>query len=223
VKLPARSPSGARRAILRGDPAAISWPEELPPAPADECAGEVLIVFAVLGAVLVLVIALVAVGGVVGRLRVEPQRNVFENDEALEFVAQALPDQMTAELSYDEVQRIMRLHIDYLHSQGVARSGGDLPDGGGPQVVEREDAVASILRRAALVDFYPRPEAVRRVVEAQLAYFEAIGAISPVSAPELADLADLAEEPARAGDQPDEPEPGATNGSGRAPRPADGA
>ena len=91
---------------------------------------------------------------------------------------------MTAELSYAEVQRIMRFHLDYLHEQGVARSGGDLPVGPGPQVVESEDAVDYILRRAAVVDFFPRGEAVRLVVDAQLAYFEAIGTISPVTPPE---------------------------------------
>ena len=131
-----------------------------------------------------------AVGGVVGRLRTEPPRNIFEHDEALEFVAQALPDELTAELSYEDVQRIMRLHLDYLHAEGVARSGGDLPTAGGPQVVDSEDAVGSILRRAALVDFFPKPDAVRRVVDAQLAYFEAIGAIAPVTEPELAELQD---------------------------------
>ena len=161
-----------------------------------ESAGDVMIAFAVVGAVLVLVVALVAVGGAVGRLRTEPARNIFENDEALEFVAQALPDELTAELSYEELQRIMRLHLDYLHAQGVARSGGDLPVAGGPQLVESDDAVRSIQDRAALVDFYPKPEAVRRVIDAQLAYFEAIGAISPVTEPELAELQDEAQEAA---------------------------
>jgi hypothetical protein len=167
----------------------------------------VVVVFAVVGAVLVLVIALVAVGGVVGRLREEPPRNVFEQDEALEFVAEALPDEMTAELSYAEVQRIMRLHLDYLHEQGVARSGGDLPTAGGPQVVDSEDAVGSILRRAALVAFFPKPEAVRRVVDAQLAYFEAIGAIAPVSGPELAELQDPPAPDVGAGGATAEPPP----------------
>lgn len=176
-----------------------------------------MILFAVVGAVLVLVVALVAVGGVVGRLRTEPARNIFENDEALEFVAQALPDDLTAELSYEEVQRIMRLNLDYLHEQGVARSGGDLPTAGGPQLVERDDAVRAILDRAAQAAFYPKPEAVRLVVEAQLAYFEAIGAISPVSEPELAELqeaagAEVPEQPAGG------PSPGASPDNGERPR-----
>ena len=162
-----------------------------------------IIAFAVVGAALVLVVALVAVGGVVGRLRTEPARNIFENDEALEFVAQALPDELTAELTYEELQRIMRLHLDYLHAQGVARSGGDLPAAGGPQVGS-DDAVRTILDRAAVVDFYPEGGCGGRVVDVQLAYFEAIGAISPVTEPELTELREEAQDAQRPGEAPAE-------------------
>jgi len=154
------------------------------PSPASEL-GVVLVVFAVVGLVAVVVIGLVAVGGTVGRLRGEPVRNVFEHDEALEFVAQALPAHLTAELSYDDVQRILRLHLDHLHAEGVARSGGDLRAVPGPQVLETEAAEQYVLARAALVDFFPRPEAVRAVIEAQLTYFEAIGAVAQVEPPDL--------------------------------------
>ena len=104
-------------------------------------------------------------------------------------MAQALPAELTAELSYDEVQRILRLHLDHLHAEGVARSGGDLraiqQHQHGPQVLDPEAGVRYVLRRAALVDFYPKPDAVRAVIEAQLAYFEAIGAVAVVRPPDL--------------------------------------
>ena len=165
-------------------------------------------VFAVVGAVVVVVVGLVAVGGAVGRLRIEPPRNVFEHDEALEFVAQALPAELTAELSYEEVQRIMRLHLDYLHAEGVARSGGDLPSSGRARRSSTpRTRVRYVLRRAALVDFFPKADAVRRVVDAQLAYFEAIGAIAPVTEPELAELQDPAARDAPAGGAAVEPPP----------------
>lgn len=147
-----------------------------------------LILFAVVGLVAVVVIGLVAVGSAVGRLRIEPPRNVFEQDEALEFVARALPAELTAELSYDEVQRILRLHLDHLHLQGVARSGGDLRGVQrqlGPQVLDPGAGVRWVLDRAALVDYFPRPEAVRAVIDAQLAYFEAIGAVVVVQPPDV--------------------------------------
>ena len=144
-----------------------------------------LVAFAVIGALLVIVIALLAVGGTVGRLGKEPARNVYEPNEAVEFVAQALPSEVTAELSYPELERILRLHHDFLHRQGVSRSGGDLPEIDGVQVVDPDEAVDYVVKRAKLVDFFPKPAYVRQAIDAQLAYFEAIGAARPVEGPTL--------------------------------------
>lgn len=153
--------------------------------------GGVLVVFAVIGVVLVAVIGLVALGAVTRRLAAEPGRSVFEGDEALAFVAAALPRWDTAELSYDEVARIMRLHLDVLHARGVARSGGDLDLEGGPVVLDPDTVVAEIVERAGRVAFFPDPTHVADIVAAQLAYFEAIGVVDPVLEPALAELAEL--------------------------------
>ncbi len=140
---------------------------------------------AVVGLLVIVVIALLAIGTVVGRLGPEPERQVFDGDEALKFVVAALPDEATATLSWEDVQRVMRLHIDQLHARGVARSGGDLADGDGPLVIDPEDVIEAICRRAAYSDFFPEPDHVRDIITAQLAYFEAIGAIDEVPLPEL--------------------------------------
>lgn len=137
-----------------------------------------VILFVVLGAVAVIMIAVIAVGTAVGRLAPEPARRVFEHDEALAFVVDALPDEITAVLSFQDVARILRLHLDFLHRRGVARSGGDLPDGDDPVVLDVQDGVRDVLRRAALVDFHPDPVHVAEVLSAQLAYFEAIGVLA---------------------------------------------
>ena len=139
----------------------------------------------VIGAVAVVAIALVAVGTAVGRLAPEPARQVFEHDEELDFVVEALPDDVTAQLSYEDVQRILRLHLDFLHRKGVARSGGDLPEGEGPIVVEMADGVDYVLQRGKLRKFTPAPDHVAAVITAQLAYFEAIGAMAEVEGPDL--------------------------------------
>lgn len=144
-----------------------------------------VLVIAVVGVVLVVGIALLAVGSAVRRLGPEPERQVFTSDEALGFVAEALPESVTAELSFEDVQRIMRLHLDFLHRRGVSRSGGDLPDGDGPVVLEIEDGATFVIERAALVGFRPAREHVVDVITAQLAYFEAIGAMSMVEGPDL--------------------------------------
>ncbi len=144
-----------------------------------------VVLLIVVGAFAVVAIALVSVGVVVRRLGPEPARRVFDADEALAFVAAVLPDEVTAQLSYDDVERILRLHLDFLHRQGVARSGGDLPEGEGPLVVDFGDAVEDVLARAALVRFHPEREQVAAVISAQLAYFEAIGAMDEVQGPDL--------------------------------------
>ena len=140
-------------------------------------------VFALVGLLLVVVIALFAVQRVVNRLAREPERNVFDSGEAVEFVAQALPASLTAQLTYEDVQRILRLHLDFLHREGVARSGGDLGVTEGASVLRAEDGVAYVLERAALVDFRPDRDVVHQVIEAQVAYFEAIGVVEPVLDP----------------------------------------
>jgi hypothetical protein len=149
-----------------------------------------VVVFLGVGLAVVLIVAAVAIGRVVSRLEPEPERQVFTHDEALSFVAEALPEEATANLSYDDVARIMRLHLDFLYDRGVARSGGDLTDGPGPVVIEPGEAVRFVLDRGRRVGFEPEPHHVEEVVEAQLAYFEAIGAITAVAEPELGDVID---------------------------------
>lgn len=161
------------------------------------------VVLVALATLVVVVIALVAVGTVVGRLGTEPARNVYEGDEALEFVAQSLTDTRTAALSYDDVARVMRLHLDFLHDQGVARSGGDLDRRVGVHVVDPNDAADYVVSRAALVDFHPGPDVVADILAAHLAYFEAIGVVDPVTGPDLdAVEAELADRDEATGERP---------------------
>jgi hypothetical protein len=135
----------------------------------------------VVAGVIIVVVGLLAVGQVTQRLGPEPERQVFAGDEALSFVAEALPSEVTAVLSYEEVQRIMRLHLDYLHHRGVSRSGGDLASDDDPVVISPEDAVDGIVERGASSAFHPERDHVHEVVLAHLAYFEAIGAMDEVS------------------------------------------
>ncbi len=144
-----------------------------------------LLAFVVFGALAVAVIAAIAVGAAVGRLGPEPARKVFEHDEALAFVVDALPDETTAALSYEDVARILRLHLDFLHRAGVARSGGDLPDDEDPVLLDVQDGVRYVLRRGGVADFRPNPVHVAEVLTAQLAYFEAIGVLSEALEPGL--------------------------------------
>lgn len=140
-------------------------------------------IFLFLAVALVCAIAFAAVGSTVGRLAAEPARQIYEHDEMLEFVADSLATRHAGELSYDDVTTILRFHHDFLHEQGVARSGGDLAAGDGPLVVDADDAVGAIVERAALADVVYEPVQVEAVLDAHLAYLEAIGATTPVDEP----------------------------------------
>lgn len=129
----------------------------------------------IIGGLVVFAIAAAAVGGVTASLARSPQRQVFDTFQSLEFVAEALPTELTAELSYEEVGRILRLFHDYLHSQGVATTAGE--EATDVAVIDPEQVADHIVERAARAEILIEREHALAVIEAQLAYFEAIGAL----------------------------------------------
>ncbi|MDZ7678564.1 MAG: hypothetical protein U5K29_08420 [Acidimicrobiales bacterium] len=139
----------------------------------------------VIGGAIVFAIAAVAVGQVTSNLARTPERAVYEPEQSLDFVAEALPTDLTAELSYGDVSRVLRLFHDYLHSHGVATTAGDAVVESPAAVIDPDTATDYVLERAALVGFAISRAAVDAVIEAQLAYFEAIGAVGgPVEGPD---------------------------------------
>ena len=135
-------------------------------------------VFAVLAAVIVVVIALVTVGRITGELVDAAPTSIYDLDEAVQFVADRLPGEVTAQLSFDDVRALLLWHIEYLEERGVARRQGVNELAAGPLVAAENDAVAYVLGRAAagmeLSDVW-----VVQVLDADAAYLEAIGAIGP--------------------------------------------
>jgi hypothetical protein len=147
----------------------------------------VLVVFLVVAAVVVVAIGLVAVGAVTGRLAEEPKRSVFDLDEAVEFVAARLSDEVTATLSYDEVRQIIEWHLDELEAKGVAgESDHDLDQlPTGPIVTEDDESVAYVIGRANDVGLELDDVHVFEVLDAEQQYLRAIGAVGPeVPAPD---------------------------------------
>ena len=142
-----------------------------------------MIVFIVITAVLVVALALVAVGRVTWRLEAQAPPSVYAVDEAVEFVADRLPDDVTAQLSFDDVREILQWHIEYLADRGVAVGKGDDRLVAGPLVAAEDDALAYVLGKAAEADIEVDDVWVVQVLDANEEYLEAIGAIGPVIAP----------------------------------------
>jgi hypothetical protein len=142
--------------------------------------------FALVAAVLVFVIAAVTVGREAFRLGHQPPPTIFDLDEAVATVAEGLPFDAQASLSYDEVRQLIVAALDHLEGTGVlARPGHDveLPGGDTPQVVlADDDAVARVLGRAEEEGLDVTDDDVYQVIVGLHGYLAEIGAVGPPAA-----------------------------------------
>ena len=137
---------------------------------------------AAVGLAAVVAIAFVSVGIAVGRLEHETAPSVYRLASAVEYVADHLPDEVTARISYDDVRTVLGWHLDWFAAVGLATSHGQ--ELGDPAVAMDEMAVAdtdaatdAVVARA-LSEGGPDPVDVVCILEAQLAYLAEIGALS---------------------------------------------
>ena len=79
----------------------------------------VTIVFAVLAGVVVFGIAAGVVGREAHRLDAVAPRSVYIVDEAVEFVAEYLPQSTQARLTPDELEQLLTFHMRWLHAKGL--------------------------------------------------------------------------------------------------------
>ena len=139
------------------------------------------------GAVAVVVIAFVAVGAAVGRLEHETVPSVYRLSAAVEYVADRLPDEVTARISYDDVRTVLGWHLDWFSAVGLATSHGvELGDPAvavGEMAVADTDAACDAVVARSLSEGGPDPVDVVCILEAQLSYLAEIGALSAGEAP----------------------------------------
>lgn len=140
--------------------------------------------------VVVVVIGLLFVGWAVGKTAAMPDQIVIDVHEAIEFCAEALPVEVTSQLSYDDLRRVLRLHLEWIQAFHWAPEGD--PDG--PILFSEQDALGYVLERVDVLRLPVTPEQAAAVVEAHDSYLQVAGAIH-LEAPELVER-DLAELPA---------------------------
>jgi hypothetical protein len=136
-------------------------------------------VFVVLFLAIGVVIALAALLVVreAARLAMEPPPPIFDVEEAYEWVVRHVADDVAATLTPDDVRRILDFQLEFFERQGVAGNGSSHH----PKreiVVGVAETVAYILERAASTGDAYLPEQVHAVVDVQMAYLRAIGALS---------------------------------------------
>ena len=144
----------------------------------------VLIVASIIAALLVFVIAAVIIGREARRLDSMAPRAVYELEQATQFVADNLPSETQARLTFAELRKLLVFHMRWLHEKGLQPAGvvdrqQDIVD----EVVIDEQTLTAYLLDAAEknnIEILDDVDAVY-VVKAHLKYFDAIGAIGPQS------------------------------------------
>jgi hypothetical protein len=132
----------------------------------------------VLTVVVVLAIGVVTIGRVVGRLAVAPPTSVFDEDEAVEWIADRLPVEVASQVTHDEVRQLVTWHLDFLVEEGIATevAYADAPD---DVVVGEDDGLAYVIGQASEAQLDLDDAHIATVLDTERQYLEAIGAIGP--------------------------------------------
>jgi hypothetical protein len=143
----------------------------------------VVFVFAAVALVVVFVLAAVVIGREARRLGSVPPKPVFDFEEAVQWVCRHVSDEVAAELTPEDVRQIINWHLEYFRLKGVSSNGHGIQSEA-PVVVGGAETVDFVLMRAQSAGFAYTPAQVHAVLDAQMTYLEAIGAIGPVDPPE---------------------------------------
>ena len=112
-------------------------------------------------------------------------RTVYDLFEAVDFVAERLPDALSAKLSYDDVEALLLWRLDHLRSQGSATYGrGDAAASEAEErneeaVTSEDDSVDYVLAKAAKSGRDIDALDVVVVLDLESEYLKAIGALGP--------------------------------------------
>ena len=112
------------------------------------------------------------------RIANEPPPALYHLDDALAWVVDHLPDDVAATLTVDDVRRILEAQVDFFKRKGVS-SNGSTAYPAGPVVIGGSETVDFILERCAATGERYVPEQVYGVIDTQLSYLRAIGAVGP--------------------------------------------
>ena len=140
--------------------------------------------FIVIAAIGVFLIAALAIGREARRLDAMAPRAVYQLEQAADYVAMSLPEATQARLTMEELEKLLVLHMNWLHSKGLlpAKAVDQRQDISTPIVVTEDSLIAYLLGESdkAGIQIMDDVDLVN-VTDAHLAYFDAIGAVGPVA------------------------------------------
>jgi hypothetical protein len=118
----------------------------------------------------------------VGRLAAEPPPPVFDMEEAYDWVVEHLPDIVAATLTPADVRRILDFQLEFLAQKGVTGNGSG-PHLRSDVIVGGAEIVDHICTRSRETGEEYLPEQVYGVLDTQLGYLRAIGAVGGAAPP----------------------------------------
>lgn len=142
----------------------------------------VIWVFVVLGVLVVFAIAAGVVGSVSFKLGHEPQAAIFDVEEAVQVVADDLPEAAQARLTHGEVRTLILTTLDHLRDKGVtAMPGEELAelDPDDDVVVDDDIVLADVLGAVEAQGLDVTDEDAALVVHGLLRHLDEIGALGP--------------------------------------------
>ncbi len=140
-----------------------------------------LVVVWIIVFIIVVMIALVAVGGVVGDLEDAATPAVLELEDAVNWIADQLPDEATARLSFGDVRQILLWHLDYFDDAGLASEYGEelgvYGEGEEPVIAAEDESVNYVVQRSVEAGSEIEAIDVVLVLDQQMHFLREIGAI----------------------------------------------
>jgi hypothetical protein len=112
------------------------------------------------------------------RIAREPPPALYHLDDALAWVVDHLPDDVAATVDEDDVRRILESQVEFFKRKGVS-SNGSTAYPPGTVVIGGSETVEYIIERCAETGERYIPEQVYGVIDTQLSYLRAIGAVGP--------------------------------------------
>jgi hypothetical protein len=137
-----------------------------------------MIPYVIISAVLVFITAAVMIGRETRRLDALAPEPVLDLTEAVVWIEARLPGDVRAQITYGDVRDIVDWHITDMAERGVAPTVG--PDGK-LVIVGAEDSVDVLVMRLMSTGRDVAPAHVKAVLDGELNYLVAIGAIGPAA------------------------------------------
>lgn len=135
----------------------------------------------VVTAFIVFAIAAITIGRETHRLDAVSPAPALELVDAVDWIAERLPESVSAQITYEDVRDLVTWHLQMLDADGVRQDSPDMTDF---VIVEDQGAVGALVERAAQGGRDLTEEQVRAVLDGELAYLRAIGAVGPLADPE---------------------------------------